>query len=206
VPSGEKVDNGEQSSNRCRGGGWLRVLKRGFGALGILVMLVVVGFGLYYTSQTIKSRRSFYKSWQPAAGGSAISREDAMSGSWTGAWKSLGMKDGGNIKCIITATNGTGYHARFLSGHYGAFESEDLVVFSPTNVAGKKLLEGSTDLSVEGIYTYKGYADGTNLFLEWSCALDHGNLTLWRIDESRSPGKDRVAAVGRIGLVPWRRK
>lgn len=184
-----KTDPHERSASVDR---W-RAARRGLGAVGILLLLVVAGFAVYYALQTARSRQSFYSHWQPGSAKATVSAEDIMTGSWTGAWKSLGMKDGGNIKCIIAPTNETAFHARFLSGHYGAFESEDMVVFSPSNNAGALMFEGSIDLGLEGIYTYKGRATGTNIFIDWKCALDYGNLTLWRMDDDRPTGDGKMA-------------
>ncbi len=155
---------------------WLKRIGAGGGILIAASLLFLAG---YYTCRTVVSRERFAGAWS-AASDKAADDTDLLSGRWEGTWTSEGAGDGGGLRCVIRANGNGAFEARFLSGHYGVFDSEDIVMFRPRSDGDAWVFEGETDLGLEGTYGYSGITDGEELDVEWTSLADHGTLTVTR--------------------------
>jgi hypothetical protein len=129
---------------------------------------------------------SFNREWRQAQ--KAPVRLDSLEGRWEGRWLSDANGHNGNLRCLITRTNGTEYAARFRATYLWVLRFSYTVSLQVEAHDGGWRFRGEEDLgkAAGGLYRYAGTATATNFHSTYDSKYDHGVFEMNRVAGKKS--------------------
>jgi hypothetical protein len=120
-------------------------------------------------------------------------RLDSLEGRWEGRWLSDANGHNGNLRCLITHTNGTEYAARFRATYLWVLRFSYTVPLQVEPHDGGWRFHGAEDLgkAAGGLYRYTGTATATNFHSTYDSKYDHGVFEMNRVAGKNSTSHDR---------------
>jgi len=140
--------------------------------LSLLVLVLLGGTGC----------SSFHRDWKQAV--AQPPPADRLAGPWEGTWLSDANGHTDRLRCLVTQqTNGL-YQARYYAWYKAGltFTFSYTVPLEAHAAAGRAEFSGTEDLGwlAGGVYTYQGWADGTNFFSTYYSKYDNGTFRMAR--------------------------
>ena len=125
---------------------------------------------------------SFNREWKQAV--AQPPPPDHLAGPWEGAWSSDANGHTDRLRCLVTKQADGRYEARYYAWYRKGitFNFSYTVPLEADVVAGRATFSGEADLGwlAGGVYTYRGWADGTNFFSTYYSKYDNGTFSLQR--------------------------
>jgi hypothetical protein len=141
-------------------------LMRSLGPRTVLILVIV-----------LTGCSSFDREWKQAASG----EESGLTGRWQGTWVSEVNAHHGQLRCVVTQTNGPEYLAHFRATYQAVLHFSYNVNLQAEKEGDAFQFQGEADLGwAGGIYHYAGRADGSNFVSSYSSASDHGMFQMKR--------------------------
>lgn len=139
--------------------------------LGIFALLLLAGCGT-----------TFHRDWESSPKAAA-----GLEGCWDGTWTSDGNGHAGNLRCIITRREDSGYDARYYATFGWCIFGFSFEYTIPTTAVAQGeawLLRGSAMLDywiAGGLYEYEARVDHDEYVATYRASFDHGIFRMKRV-------------------------
>lgn len=128
---------------------------------------------------------SFDRDWKVNSAEWRLAAHTDITGPWQGTWQSDASGHSGDLRCLITRTGDTTYHARFAATYWKLFHFGYEMDLTADPHLDQLHFEGQSDLGwlAGGKYQYDGHANSTDLYCTYQSSYDHGHFTMKRPEE-----------------------